>query len=276
MDKYVYKPKRFFFIVFASTWGCWLLAILLNNSKLLFPLLFLGLIAPALTAIITVFTSKNKNLKKDFNRKIIGFYRIKPLYILLPIIAFGIAICLSIGTSVLLGGSPKQFGFNDDFSFSIAGTSALLTIFLASVIEEIGWRGYGADALGAKYNWFKASLIFGFIWSSWHIPLFWAEGTYHYGLKEMGILYVMNFLISAIPMTFIQTWVYVKNNRSMFATIIFHMFLNFMQEKIAMTPETKCIETIFITIAAIIVVMTNKKMFFETNRVGKLLEIQND
>lgn len=92
----------------------------------------------------------------------------------------------------------------------------------------------------------------------------------------MGILYVINFLISAIPMTFIQTWVYVKNNRSMFATIIFHMFLNFMQEKIAMTPETKCIETIFIIISAVIVVLTNKKMFFETEHVGKLLEIQND
>lgn len=43
-----------------------------------------------------------------------------------------------------------------------------------------------------------------------------------------------------------------------------------------MTPETKCIETIFITIAAVIVVLTNKKMFFETEHVGKLLEIQND
>lgn len=55
MDKYVYKPKRFFIIVFASTWGYWLFAILLNNSKLLFPLLFLGLIAPALTAINRIY-----------------------------------------------------------------------------------------------------------------------------------------------------------------------------------------------------------------------------
>ena len=37
-----------------------------------------------------------------------------------------------------------------------------------------------------------------------------------------------------------------------------------MQEKINMTPETKCIP--------IIIVVINKEMFFETKHVGNLLE----
>ena len=45
-----------------------------------------------------------------------------------------------------------------------------------------------------------------------------------------------------------------------------------MQEKINMTPETKCIETIFVIIAAIVIVLTNKELFFETKHVGNLLE----
>lgn len=106
----------------------------------------------------------------------------------------------------------------------------------------------------------------------WHVPLFWIPGTYQYGLKEMGIVYVINFLLSVIPLDFLQTWVYVKNNRSMLATIIFHLFINIMQEKIDMTPETKCIQTIFVVIAAIIIVVINKEMFFETKHVGNLLE----
>lgn len=106
----------------------------------------------------------------------------------------------------------------------------------------------------------------------WHVPLFWILGTYQYGLKEMGIMYVINFLLSVIPLDFLQTWVYVKNNRSMLATIIFHLFINIMQEKINMTPETKCIQTIFVVIAAIIIVVINKEMFFETKHVGNLLE----
>lgn len=53
---------------------------------------------------------------------------------------------------------------------------------------------------------------------------------------------------------------------------ISHLFINIMQEKINMTPETKCIQTIFVIIAAIIIVVTNKEMFFETKHVGNLLE----
>ena len=72
---------------------------------------------------------------------------------------------------------------------------------------------------------------------------------------SMGIMYVINFLLSVIPLDFLQTWVYVKNNRSMLATIIFHLFINIMQEKINMTPETKCIQTIFVVIAPIIILI---------------------
>lgn len=277
MEHYVYKPKRFYIIVFALTWGFWVLSLLFkDNTPLLFLFMLLGLIMPAATAVVTVLTSKNRMLINDLKRKIIGFYRIKPLYLLLPVLLFAAVVACSIGTSVLFGGSPDQFAFTDGFSFSIGGTSALLTILLASVIEELGWRGYGEDAVGYYHNWFKESIIFGVVWACWHIPLFWIPGTYHYGLRELGVVYVLNFLVSAVFVDFIQTWVYVKNNRSMLATIIFHLFLNLMQEKIAMTPETKIIETFFVLIASIIVVLTNRKLFFETDHVGRLLEKQEE
>lgn len=272
MEKYIYRPKKFYVTVFIATWFWWLFAILFNQDTSLYLGMFLGLISPAVIAVTTVLTSKNDSLKKDFKKKLTGFYRIRPKYIVLAVLIFALAVAASIGTSVLFGGDVKQFSFTEDFSFSIGGTSALLTILLASTIEELGWRGYGEDAVGAYHSWFKESLIFGVIWACWHIPLFWVPGTYQYGLKEMGLLYVLNFLVSVIPLDFLQTWVYVKNNRSMLATIIFHLFINIMQEKINMTPETKCIETIFVTIVAIIIVLTNKEMFFETKHVGNLLE----
>ena len=39
-----------------------------------------------------------------------------------------------------------------------------------------------------------------------------------------------------------------------------------------MTPETKCVETIVVTVVAAMIVIANKDMFFETRHVGKLLE----
>jgi CAAX amino terminal protease family. len=260
--------------VFALTWGFWILAIIFRNTGMLMPFMVLGLAMPAVTAVVTVLTSGNRMLKEDLKRKLVGCYRIRPLNILLAVVLYGIAVAVSILVSALFGGSLSQFSFTEDFSFSIGGTSALLTLLLASVIEELGWRGYGEDAVGQYHNWFRESLIFAAIWACWHLPLFWIPGTYHYGLREMGLIYVLNFLVSTIPVDFLQTWLYVKNRRSMLATIIFHLFINIMQEKIAMTPETKIIETGVLAVIAVILVLANKKMFFETNHVGRLLEAQ--
>ncbi len=274
MEHYIYRPKRFYLTVFAFTWGFWLLALLFKESMAMFVLMLFGLIAPSVTAIVTILTSKNRMLKEDFKRKLVGCYRIRPGYILLAVAIYGIAVAASIGISVLFGGSPEQFSFTEDFSFSIGGTSALLTIVLASVIEEVAWRGYGEDSVGQYHTWFTESIIFASIWACWHLPLFVLPGTYHYTLTQLGPAYIINFLISTIPVDFIQTWLYVKNRRSMLATIIFHLFINFFQEKIAMTPETKIIETgVFFVLAAIIVI-ANRKMFFEKDHIGRLLEAQ--
>ena len=275
MGEYKYRPVRFYAVCFAATWTFWITAAIISKSKnengIPMLLMLLGLMSPAVTAIITVLTSKSKALKQDLKRKIIGFYRINPLSILAGIIGFMGIVVLSILLSLLFGQSIDQFSFTEDFSFSIGGTSALLTILLAAVIEEIGWRGYGEDSVAAYFSWFTESIIFGFVWALWHLPLFWIEGTYHYGLRELGVGYVLNFLISVSPMGFLTTWVYVKNNRSMLACIIFHLFVNTMQEKIAMTPQTKCVETIIVFIAAVLIVAVNRKMFFEKEHIGNLL-----
>lgn len=87
---------------------------------------------------------------------------------------------------------------------------------------------------------------------------------------------MLNFLISVVPLGYLTTWVYVKNNRSMLACIIFHLFVNTMQEKIAMTPQTKCVETLIVTVAAIVIVLTNKEMFFEKEHIGNLLTYKEE
>lgn len=73
MEKYIYRPVRFYLITFACTWFWWLFAILLNEGTRLYLGMFLGLVSPAVVAVVTVFTtvftSKNKALINDFKRK---------------------------------------------------------------------------------------------------------------------------------------------------------------------------------------------------------------
>jgi membrane protease YdiL (CAAX protease family) len=142
---------------------------------------------------------------------------------------------------------------------------------VASIIEEVGWKGYCEDSIGNYMNWFWESMIFGILWSFWHFPLLFIKGTYQAGLM-VNPVYVINFFVSGIPLGFIITWVYLASDRSILACMIFHLTVNFMQEKIAMTPETKCVETVVVTIAAAIIVLANKEMFFGTKHVGRLLD----
>jgi membrane protease YdiL (CAAX protease family) len=267
---YHYKPLRFYLIVFALTWGFWIPAIFMKDELRFFSML-LGLFVPAITALITVLASKNAALKKDLRHKLFGAFRVKPKIVIAAIISFFVIIAVSILLSTLAGQSIGQFSFTADFSFSVSGVPSLITIVLAALLEELGWRGYAEDAIACYCSWFKESVIFGIVWALWHLPLFFIPGTYHYNILQQSPLYMANFFVSIMPLGFLVTWVYVKNNRSIFASIIFHFFVNLLQEKIAMTQTTKCVETLVLFAAAVIVVEENKKLFFEKEHIGNLL-----
>lgn len=273
-NAYKYRPVLFFICAYLFTWIFWIPAIFLPES--IRPLLMLiGLTAPAVVSTVFVMVSGSDVLKQDLKNKMVGFYKVKWLNVLFAVSVFVIVIIVSILLSLLFGQSLDQFSFTEDFSFTGVGiASAFITIVIASIIEEVGWKGYCEDSIGNYMNWFWESMIFGVLWSFWHFPLFFIMGTYHAGLMG-NPLFVINFFVSTIPMGFVITWVYLVSDRSILACMIFHLFANFMQEKIAMTPETKCVETIVITLVAAIIVAVKKEMFFETNHVGRLLEIQS-
>ena len=232
--------------------------------------------APAIVSTVFIMVSKSDALKQDFKNKIIGFYKVKWLNVVWAVIVFAIVIVCSILLSLLFGQSLDQFSLTENFSFTGVGIAgAFITITIASIIEEVGWKGYCEDSIGNYMNWFWESMIFGVLWSFWHFPLIFISGTYQAGLM-VNPLYVINFFVSGIPMGFVITWVYLESDRSILACMIFHFFVNFMQEKIALTPETKCLETIVITVVTIIIIMAKKDMFFETRHVGRLLEYSNN
>ena len=270
-ESYRYRPVLFFALAYLFTWIFWIPAIVVPQ-ELGGILMLIGLLAPAVVSTVFVLASGSELLKKDLKIKVFDFYIVKWRNVLLAILQFaGIVVC-SILLSHAFGQSLDQFSFTEDFSFTGVGIgSALITVTLASIIEEVGWKGYCEDSIGAYMNWFWESLIFGALWSFWHFPLLFIKGTYQAGLM-VNPLYVINFFISGIPLGYIITWVYLVSDRSILACMVYHLTVNFLQEKIAMTPETKCVETIVVTIVAAIIVITNKDLFFETRHVGRLLE----
>ena len=237
---YRYRPVLFFVLTYFFTWIFWIPAAFVPED-LGAGFMMIGLIAPAVVSTIFVLASGSDVLKQDLKDKIIGFHKVKWQNVLLAILVFGGIVAVSILLSLPFGQSLKQFSLTEDFSFTGVGIgSALITVTLASIIEEVGWKGYCEDSIGNYMNWFWESMIFGVLWSFWHFPLLFIKGTYQAG--------------------------------SILACMVFHLTVNFMQEKIAMTPETKCVETVIVIVAAAIIVLANREMFFGTKHVGRLLE----
>ena len=268
---YRYRPVLFFVLTYLFTWIFWIPAAFVPEQAAA-PLMVLGLLAPAAVSTLFILLSGSEKLKQDLRRKLIGLYKVKWANVFLAVGVFALIAAASILLSLVFGQSPDQFSFTEDFSFTGVGVGgALATILLASVIEEVGWKGYCEDSIGNCMNWFRESLLFGVLWSFWHFPLLFIRGTYQAGLT-VNPLYVVNFFVSGIPLGYLITWVYLASDRSILACMVFHLFVNFMQEKIAMTPETKCVETAVVTAAAAVIVLKNREMFFETRHVGRLLE----
>ena len=268
---YRYRPVLYFAFAYLFTWIFWIPAIFVGGN-IATVLMLLGLISPAVVSTVFILASGSDALKKDLKNKIFGFYKVKWGNVIIAIVVFALIVAGSILLSLLFGQSIDQFSFTEDFNFTGVGVAgALVTIIIASILEEVGWKGYCEDSIGNYMNWFLESVIFGAIWSFWHLPLIFIEGTYQAGLM-VDPLYVINFFVSAILMGFIITWVYLASDRSILACIIFHLFVNFMQEKIAMTPQTKCVETIVVFIVTIILVIIKKDMFFERNHIGHILD----
>ena len=269
--EYKYRPVLFFALAYLFTWIFWIPAIFVKEN-LGAALMLLGLLAPAVVSTVFVLASGSPQLKKDLKLKLIGFYKVKWLNVLLAILVFAGIVAASILLSLLFGQSLNQFSFTEDFSFTGVGIAgAFVSVTVAAIIEEVGWKGYCEDSIGQYMNWFWESMIFGLLWGMWHLPLIFIKGTYQATLM-VNPLFVINFFVSAIPMGFIITWVYLTSGRSILACMIYHLVINFLQEKIAMTPETKCVETIVVIVVAIIIVIANKDMFFEKRHVGRLLE----
>ena len=224
---YRYRPVLFFALAYLFTWIFWVPAIFLPGN-MAFGLMAVGLIAPAVVSTLFVMLSGSDALKRDLRNKLVGFYKVKWLNVFWAVALFAAIVGLSILLSLAFGQSPEQFAFTEDFSFTGVGIgSALMTILAASIIEEVGWKGYCEDSIGNYMNWFWESMIFGALWSLWYLPLIFIRGTYQAGLTVKG-LYVVNFFVSGIPLGFIITWVYLVSDRSILACMVFHLFVNFI------------------------------------------------
>jgi membrane protease YdiL (CAAX protease family) len=178
------------------------------------------------------FTFKNDGPKafQDYLRRIWDWRYLKPFWwafalFLLPALSAAAGLA-----DWLLGGQGIQLNFQIFHShlplvFSVPMTLAFLILF-GPLPEEMGWRGYALDRLQWKMGPWGASLLLGFFWGLWHLPLFYLKGSYQstLGVGTIGFWLFMGEVVSVAPL---MTWIYNRTDRSILSAILFHFACNF-------------------------------------------------
>jgi uncharacterized protein len=91
------------------------------------------------------------------------------------------------------------------------------------VFEEIGWRGFALPRLQRLHGPLIGSLILGILWALWHLPLFLIPS---WDTPHGSPLDVALFVIWAVAITVIFTWVFNNTKGSVLMVILAHGSIN--------------------------------------------------
>ena len=264
-DRFNYQTKKYFLAVFAGSGFFWSVGGVMSFNPdwvdfYMLPML-LGLMMPAIVAGLLIWKQPGDVLQRDFKCRLLSLSLIKPGVFLFSLILMPLSVLLSIIISLGVGGSVEQFQVSGAFSFSTGFVPVLLLLFLAALFEELGWRGYGFESLEKGRSFLSASLIFGLLWSAWHLPLLWVKDSYQYEIYQLSPWYALNFYLSTAVLGVIISWVCHVNQRSILVAILFHFVVNLSQEMLSMTQQTKSIQTIVLILFALVIIRYQWPLF---------------
>jgi membrane protease YdiL (CAAX protease family) len=99
-------------------------------------------------------------------------------------------------------------------------TVAFMTFPGSALGEEIGWRGYALPRVQSRRTALTASLVIGSLHGLWHLPL-WLRGDADHRLSVYPA-----FLIQALALAVIYTWLYNSTKGSLLLVVLFHTATN--------------------------------------------------
>lgn len=253
IKSYLSAQWFFFLATFVFSWVFWSIAILVNQDFTSFPTIFfyaLGGFGPSIIGILLTYLTKDKNEIKDFWYRSRDFKHINYKW-------YGAIIILSLTPLLIAGGVSILFdgsGISVDTVFLSSVLFSLIFLIIGVLAEEWGWRGYVLDVLQSKYNALLSSLILGFFWSIWHLPLFFINGTYQQSLGLLSIEFWM-FFIMILPHSVIYALLFNNTNRSILSAMLFHFCVNFFGQIFLFDVQVRIISNIIIFIFVILIVL---------------------
>ncbi len=213
----------YFIMTFIFTWSFWSIGILISHRMPGFPLppilwVIIGAHGPLVASFWLKYKSGGRSALTAFIRS--GFQlRMKFVWwaaiIIVPVVIAGLAVIINMTAGDYAPEMPLFFK-----PLLILGNLVFMFFLGGSVQEEFGWRGYALPKLLSLTTPFSASLVLGFIWGIWHLPLFFIPGL------SQSYMSISVFLLLTVAFSFIFTWMFIKTDFNLFSALLLHTTIN--------------------------------------------------
>ncbi|THE64082.1 CPBP family intramembrane metalloprotease [Salinadaptatus halalkaliphilus] len=252
------NPWQFFAIAFGVSYLFWIPLVVLEYDPFALPGVVLfaggGLGVPG-AAIFLLFWDAEEKHRRDYWRRLVDVRRIGLRWYAVVLLLVPVLNGLALLLGILAGDAVPAFERAAEFAadpVSLLPYAVFMLIF-GPLPEELGWRGYALDGLQARWNALWASLILGFVWAVWHVPMFFMIGTYQ---AELGVLTLpfWEFMVGATLVSVMYTWIYNNTGRSILGAVLFHFSGNFSGELIPHGPVGRLFPAVLALLVVVVVV----------------------
>jgi membrane protease YdiL (CAAX protease family) len=261
---HLYRPRSFFILDLALTWiPLWLLVAGMRSGVLDFglPFMIVGGASATLLAVLFVHSTRNRGFIRDFWRRVYQPGRIGAAGWAL-LLLFYPAVNLS---SILISGLWTELAPQLSIPATVREAPLLfllMTLLYGPLPEELGWRGYGLDALRSRMNLLRASVLLGAFWAVWHLPLYVIPGSFQQQLAQEPWL-LASYLWAFFPTSILMSWLYYRNGRSTLSAILFHFAANCWGELLAPSAGARIASSLLITAAAAYLLWSERELFLQ-------------
>jgi membrane protease YdiL (CAAX protease family) len=143
--------------------------------------------------------------------------------------------------------------------------------------EEAGWRGFALPRLQQHLGPLVGTLILGILWGIWHLPLYLPAEIQQGGIVG-GVLSFAVFVLLAIAMAVIFTWVFNNTKGRLLIAILLHASIDGTQTYLQTLADRHLLSTIanvdiqqlgftlgIVVLALLLIVFTRGHLSYERN-----------
>lgn len=256
--KMTVSPAKFFILTYALSWSIWIPLALshFGIGPLHIPeatsnvVRLLGVLMPAVAAIVLTAHSGGRSEVGALIRRL-GTWRVGWQWWAAAVVVYPALLVISAFVYNRLIGSPPVVLAS---LTSIAALSiTILFLLIATLGEEIGWRGVALPGLQRTRSALIASVLLGLGWGIWHLPFWLLLDTF----DQFGMAYFGLNILFLFPITFYITWFHNHSHFSLLLPVVFHLTFNVVNTAllpVTIYPQAYKLFIVFIWVVAVLIV----------------------